>query len=231
MELSKIYQMQEDIVIAVDNINMTIESGEYIAICGQSGAGKSTLMHLLGGLDKPSSGKVYIEGASLYELDEKQRTIFRRRKIGFVFQAFNLIPFLTVRENIILPLGLDGRRTDVPFLDDIMDLLHISDKKDCYPQQLSGGQQQRAAIARALITKPSIIIADEPTGNLDNGSSEDVMRLLRKSCETYKQTLLVVTHNEKIAKEAERVIRIVDGKIVQGGVNGCKRSLEFQNYP
>lgn len=213
-DLTKTYQMHGNTVKAVDKINLEIEAGEYIAICGQSGAGKSTLMHLLAGLDQPSSGEVIIDGTSISQLNEKQRVIFRRQKIGFVFQTFHLIPYLSVWENIILPLSLDHKQVDVDFLDHILNTLNLRGKKDSRPEQLSGGQRQRVAIARALIIRPSILIADEPTGNLDSQSGRNVMDLIRKSSDVYNQTLLVVTHNEQIAEEANRIIRMLDGKIV-----------------
>lgn len=214
--LTKTYQTHGNIVKAVDNVNIEIEKGEYVAICGQSGAGKSTLMHLLGGLDIPSSGEVNIGGTALFELDEKQRTIFRRKKIGFVFQSFHLLPYLSVWENIILPVSLDNKKVDEDFVMELLEVLELEDKKKNCPEELSGGQQQRVGIARALITHPTILIADEPTGNLDSKSSERVMKLLRRSCEIYQQTLLIVTHNEQIAQAADRIIEIVDGKIVEG---------------
>ena len=213
-DLTKTYQANGNVVKAVDGVNIEVEKGEYIAVCGQSGAGKSTLMHLLGGLDRPTSGEVTIDGISIYGLDEKQRTVFRRNKIGFVFQAFNLLPYLTVWENMILPLSLGHKPADVDFLNQILETLGLADKKSSRPDELSGGQRQRVAIARALITHPSVIIADEPTGNLDSQSSGNVMGLLRESCKVYKQTLLVVTHNEQIAEKADRIIRMKDGRIV-----------------
>lgn len=213
-DLTKTYQANSNMVKAVDGVNIEVEKGEYIAVCGQSGAGKSTLMHLLGGLDLPTSGDVTIDGISVYGLDEKQRTVFRRNKIGFVFQAFNLLPYLTVWENIILPLSLGRKPADPDFLDQILETLGLGEKKSSRPDELSGGQRQRVAIARALITHPSILIADEPTGNLDSQSSANVMQMLKKSCEVYKQTLLVVTHNEQIAEKADRIIWMKDGRIV-----------------
>lgn len=212
-DLTKTYQAYGNEIKAVDKINLEVEAGEYIAICGQSGAGKSTFMHLLGGLDQPTSGEVIIDGVSIYGLDEKQRTIFRRNKIGFVFQTFNLLPYLTVWENIILPLSLGRKPADTDDLCQILETLGLNEKADSRPDELSGGQRQRVAIARALITHPAVLIADEPTGNLDSRSSENVMLLLRKSCDVFKQTLLVVTHNEQIAKKADRMIRIKDGRI------------------
>lgn len=215
MDLTKTFNFNENTVKAVDHVDLTIRQGEFIAICGPSGAGKSTLMHVLGGLERPDGGAVLIDGTSIYDLPPKELTVFRRRKIGFVFQAFNLLPFLSVRENILLPLGLDGRSADMEFLRSLMEMLQIANKQDCYPEQLSGGQQQRVAIARALMARPAIIIADEPTGNLDSRSGEAVMALLGQCCEVYGQTLLLVTHNERIAAEAPRVITIVDGRIVR----------------
>lgn len=216
--LTKIYRSRgnsapENIVRAVDHVNLNIEKGEYVAICGQSGAGKSTLMHLLGGLEQPDSGEVLIEGVSLSELDERQKTVFRRKKIGFVFQSFHLLPYLSVWENVILPVSLDDRTADEEFVGELLETLGLTEKRENRPEELSGGQRQRVAIARALVTRPAILIADEPTGNLDSLSGDHVMNLLRKSCTLYGQTLLVVTHNEQIAKNADRIIRIKDGSI------------------
>ncbi len=213
-DLTKTYQANGNVVKAVDGVNIEVGKGEYIAVCGQSGAGKSTLMHLLGGLDRPTSGEVTIDGISIYGLDEKRRTVFRRDKIGFVFQAFNLLPYLTVWENIILPLSLGHKPADADFLNQILETLGLVEKRSSRPDELSGGQRQRVAIARALITHPSVIIADEPTGNLDSRSGGNVMGLLRESCKAYKQTLLVVTHNEQIAEKADRIIWMKDGRIV-----------------
>ena len=215
IDLSKEYKTSAGGLKAIENVNLAIKKGEYVAITGESGAGKSTLMHLIGGLDRPTSGKVYIDGVSLYdEMNEQQFVEFRRKKIGFIFQAFNLIPFLNVWENIILPIGISGDSAKINEIKELMERLHIYEKRFSYPQQLSGGQQQRVAIARALAAKPSIIIADEPTGNLDSKTSEEVMELLINSCKRYNRTLVVVTHSERIACGAEKILRVVDGNIL-----------------
>lgn len=215
VNLSKEYETNAGNLRVIDNINLVIEQGEFVAITGESGAGKSTLMHLIGGLDQPTSGEVFVDGISLYgEMKEQEFIEFRRKKIGFIFQAFNLVPFLNVWENIILPIGISGDRAKVNEIEELMERLHIYEKRFSYPEQLSGGQQQRVAIARALATKPSIIIADEPTGNLDSKTSENVMDLLIDSCKTYNRTLVVVTHSEHIANMAERIVRVVDGSIM-----------------
>jgi putative ABC transport system ATP-binding protein len=220
--LKKYYGKGESLVRAVDSIDLKVEEGEFAAIVGTSGSGKSTLLHLLGGLDRPTEGTVLVDGRELYSMKEDVLAIFRRRKIGFVFQAFNLIPVLNVWENIVLPAGLDGKPVDQAFIDELMDTLGIKAKKDCLPNTLSGGQQQRVAIARALSTKPSIILADEPTGNLDSRTGEEMMALLKKSVAKYHQTLVLITHDEKIAQVADRVIRIEDGRIV--GLGGRSAS-------
>lgn len=214
VDLCKTYETKGGIVTAIDHVNLSIKQGEYVTIIGESGAGKSTLMHLIGGLDRPTSGDVIIDGVSMYNNTSSQDLVkFRRKKVGFIFQAFNLIPFLNVWENIILPIGFNSDKADVKEIEQLMERLHIADKKLNYPEQLSGGQQQRVAIARALAVKPAIVIGDEPTGNLDSKTSQEVMDLLIDSCKTYNQTLVVVTHSEKIAKSAQRIIRVVDGKI------------------
>lgn len=212
VDLTKHYANNGIVTKAVDKVNISISKGEYVAIIGQSGAGKSTLLNLLGGLDKPDSGQVIINGSSIY--DKENLTIFRRRNIGFIFQAYNLIPFLNVWENIILPLGLDGKKLDKPFLDELLENLELVSKKGAYPEELSGGQQQRVAIARALIMKPAIILADEPTGNLDSKTGNKVFQLLLDVCKRYQQTLIIVTHNELITEEADKVVRIVDGSAI-----------------
>ncbi len=211
--LKKYYGRDEYLVKAVDDIGISVEEGEFIAIVGTSGSGKSTLLHLMGGLDRPTAGTVVIEGKDIFRMNDEELAIFRRRKIGFVFQAYNLVPVLNIWENVTLPLGLDGVEADEAYIGELMDTLNIYPKKDCLPNVLSGGQQQRVAIARALSTKPSIILADEPTGNLDSKTGEEMMALLRKSVTKYHQTLIVITHDEKIAQVADRVIRIEDGRV------------------
>ncbi|WP_425436607.1 ABC transporter ATP-binding protein [Paenibacillus donghaensis] len=213
-QLCKYYGVGESQVKAIDQIDFAVKKGEFISIVGQSGAGKSTLMHIIGGLDAPTSGEVIIGGTSIYQLTANQRALFRRREIGFVFQAFNLVPSLNVWENIILPIGLDGKKADVDYIQDILHSLGIYDKRTSLPTALSGGQQQRVAIARAVAARPSIVLADEPTGNLDSRSSGDVMDLLRLSVQKYNQTLIVVTHNDEVARLADRTVRVVDGSIV-----------------
>lgn len=204
-------------VKAVDEVNITVEQGEFIAIVGTSGSGKSTLLNMLGGLDRPTSGSVIIDGKRIFDLTDEELTIFRRRKIGFVFQAFNLVPVLNVYENIVLPIQLDGNAVDVDFVEQVILMLGLSEKKESLPNQLSGGQQQRVAIARALATKPSIILADEPTGNLDSKTSQDVLGLLKMTSAKFNQTIVMITHNEEIAQMADRIIRIEDGKVYGEG--------------
>ena len=215
--LSKYYGEKNTRVEALKNINLTIKKGEFIAIMGASGSGKSTLLHLLGGIENPSLGKVYIEGIDLYKMDENQRAVFRRRKIGFVFQNFNLLPVLTVEENIILPLLLDKKVVDRDYIDGLLNILKLDKRRDSLPNQLSGGQQQRVAIGRALSYNPSIILADEPTGNLDSETSKEIMDLLKISIKKYNQTLVVITHDINIASQADRIIRIEDGEILEFG--------------
>lgn len=212
-KLCKYYGSGESQVKAIHNIDFSVEKGEFISIVGQSGAGKSTLMHIIGGLDKPTSGEVIINGTSVYTLPVHQLALFRRREIGFVFQAFNLVPSLNVWENIILPIGLDGKKADATYIEDILHTLGIYEKRASLPTALSGGQQQRVAIARAVAAQPAIVLADEPTGNLDSRSSRDVMNLLRLSVEKYNQTLIVVTHNDEVARLADRTVRVTDGSI------------------
>lgn len=211
--LTKKYCNKEIITKAVDDVNISINRGDYVAVIGQSGAGKSTLLNLLGGLDKPDSGKVIINGISIYD-EEENLPVFRRRNIGFIFQAYNLIPFLNVWENVILPVGLDEKEVDCSFAEELLDNLEIENKKTSFPEELSGGQQQRVAIARAMIMKPAIILADEPTGNLDSKTGKKVFDLLLDVCEKYNQTLIIVTHNEEITHKADKIIRIVDGKAI-----------------
>lgn len=215
-QLKKYYGSRETIVKALDDVNISIENGEFVSVVGTSGSGKSTLLHLLGGLDRPSYGKVLVDGKDIFALKDDELTIFRRRKIGFVFQSYNLIPVLTVYENIVLPIELDGNQVDESYLKEIIEMLGLKEKLQNYPNQLSGGQQQRVAIARALATKPAIILADEPTGNLDTKTSLDVLSLLKISSEKFHQTVVMITHNEEIAQMADRTIRIEDGKIVGG---------------
>lgn len=214
--LKKYYQMANNVVKALDGVDLQIGKREFVAIIGKSGSGKSTLLHMLGGLDIPSSGKVIIDGEDLSKLNHEQLTIFRRRKVGFVFQQYNLIPDLNVYENVVFPLQLDGRRIDDEFIETILTTLKIADKKEALPSMLSGGQQQRVAIARALATKPAIILADELTGNLDTTTSHEVMLLLKILAKQYQQTIVIITHDYDIAQLANRIIQIEDGKIVQG---------------
>lgn len=212
--LCKYYGEGESLVKAVDGINLRIAQGEFVTIVGKSGSGKSTLLHLLGGLENPTSGKVLIDGRNIASLPEERLARMRRRRIGFVFQSFNLIPSLNVWENIVLPIGLDGRKTDIDFVNDIIDTIGLSDKKNSMPNTLSGGQQQRTAIARAIASRPAVILADEPTGNLDTKTGDEVMALLKHSAAKYAQTLVVITHNEDIAQMAERTVMIEDGRVV-----------------
>ena len=215
--LTKIYGNGNTEVIALNNANISVEQGQFVAIIGTSGSGKSTLLNMLGGLDNPTSGKVLVEGKEIFSLKNDSLTIFRRRKIGFVFQSFNLVPVLNVYENIIFPIQLDGGSIDKKYIDSIIETLGLDKKINAMPNQLSGGQQQRVAIARALATKPAIILADEPTGNLDTKTSQDVIGLLKVTGKKYNQTIVMITHNEAIAQMADRIIRIEDGRIVKGG--------------
>lgn len=214
-ELNKHYGKGENLVKAIDNTNLQIKEGEFVAIVGKSGSGKSTLLHMLGALDRPTSGKVFIDGKDIFELKDEPLAIFRRRKIGFIFQYYNLIPSLNVWENIVLPIGLDNQKVDEEFVEDILKTLGLEEKKKMLPNTLSGGQQQRVAIARALASKPAIILADEPTGNLDSKTEEEVITLLKNSAKKYSQTLVMITHDETIAQMADRIIVIEDGKVVQ----------------
>ncbi|MBS6506626.1 MAG: ABC transporter ATP-binding protein [Paraclostridium bifermentans] len=216
--LKKYYGNGENLVKAIDDNNIEIIEGEFVAIVGKSGSGKSTLLHMIGGLDRPTDGKVFIDGKDIFSLKDESLAIFRRRKIGFIFQYYNLIPSLNVWENIVLPIGLDNKTVDEEFINDIINALGLSDKKESLPNTLSGGQQQRVAIARALATRPSIILADEPTGNLDSKTSDEVMSLLKSMIKKYNQTLVMITHDETIAQMADRVIYIEDGKVLKGGV-------------
>ena len=213
-DLRKIYGSGDTEVRALDGVNLNVENGEFVAIVGTSGSGKSTLLHMLGGLDRPTSGSVIVDGKDIFRLKDEALTIFRRRKIGFVFQSYNLVPVLNVYENIVLPIQLDGRRVDENFIGKIVKTLGLDGRLDALPSQLSGGQQQRVAIARALAAKPAIILADEPTGNLDSKTSQDVLGLLKVTSQKFSQTIVMITHNEEIAQMADRIIRIEDGRIV-----------------
>ncbi|GAA0713072.1 ABC transporter ATP-binding protein [Paraclostridium ghonii] len=213
INLGKIYGKKETAVQALNDANLKINKGEFVAVVGPSGSGKSTFLHLVGGLERPSSGTIKVDGKDICCLSDKELAKYRRQKVGFVFQQYNLIPVLNVAENIELPVKLDNRKVDKDYINELMDLLGISDRKNHLPSQLSGGQQQRVAIARALSAKPSIILADEPTGNLDTKTTEEVINLLKTSIKKYNQTLIMITHNENIAKKADRVISIVDGKL------------------
>lgn len=213
--LRKIYGSGDTEVRALDGVNLSVDSGEFVAIVGTSGSGKSTLLHMLGGLDRPTSGSVIVDGKDIFSLKDEALTIFRRWKIGFVFQSYNLVPVLNARENIVLPIQLDGRQVDEDFLDKIVNTLGLEKKLGSLPSQLSGGQQQRVAIARALAAAPAIILADEPTGNLDSRTSQDVLSLLKVTSQKFAQTIVMITHNEEIAQTADRIIRIEDGRIVR----------------
>ncbi|MDQ0049963.1 ABC transporter ATP-binding protein [Paenibacillus polymyxa] len=215
-ELRKTYGSGDTEVHALDGVNMEVSTGEFVAIIGTSGSGKSTLLHMLGGLDRPTSGNVTVDGKDIYSLKNEELTIFRRRKIGFIFQNYNLVPVLNVYENIVLPIELDGNQPDKAYLTQITNTLGLENKLNNLPSNLSGGQQQRVAIARALATKPAIILADEPTGNLDSKTSLDVIGLIKVSSQRFAQTMVMITHNEEIAQMADRIIRIEDGKIVGG---------------
>lgn len=216
--LTKTYGTGDNVVHALTDVSLDIEEGKFVSIIGSSGSGKSTLLNLLGGLDRPTSGDVMLDGKAIFEMDDEALTIFRRRKIGFVFQNYNLVPILNVYENIVLPIELDGTKIDTAYVDKIMDVLGLSEKKLSMPNQLSGGQQQRVAIARALAAKPSIILADEPTGNLDSNTSMDVIALLKLTGKEFAQTIVMITHNEEIATMADQMIRIEDGRIFSAGV-------------
>ena len=219
-DLTKIYGNGDNEVHALSHVSLDIEEGTFVSIIGSSGSGKSTLLNLLGGLDRPTSGEVIVDGNSIFEMRDEELTIFRRRKIGFVFQNYNLMPILNVYENIVLPIELDGAKIDEAYVERIMNMLNLSEKRYAMPNQLSGGQQQRVAIARALAAKPSIILADEPTGNLDSKTSMDVIALLKLTSKEFAQTIVMITHNEEIATIADRMIRIEDGKIVSSETKG-----------
>ena len=214
-ELKKYYGAKPNITKALDGVNLSVEQGEFVAIVGTSGSGKSTLLNMIGGLDVPTSGKVIVDGRDLSTLKDEQLTIFRRRKIGFIFQNYNLVPVLNVYENIVLPVELDGNKIDKKFMKEVVQILGLEDKLNNMPNNLSGGQQQRVAIARALVSKPAIVLADEPTGNLDSKTSSDVLGLLKVTSQKFHQTLVMITHNNEIAQLADRIIRIEVGKIVQ----------------
>ena len=212
--LKKYYGTGNTLVKALDGVDLAVEQGEFVAIVGTSGSGKSTLLHMLGGLDRPTSGKVTVDGRDIFALKDEELTIFRRRKIGFVFQSYNLVPVLSVWENIVLPIQLDGKAVDETFVQDVVATLDLEKKLQSLPNQLSGGQQQRVAIARALATKPAILLADEPTGNLDSKTSQDVLGLMKVTSQKFGQTMVMITHNEEIAQLADRIVRIEDGRIV-----------------
>ncbi len=213
--LTKVYGKGSTEVRALDDVSFSVKKGEFVAIVGASGSGKSTLLHLLGGVDRPTSGKVFIDGEDIFKLNDEKLAIFRRRQVGLIYQFYNLIPILNAEENITLPLALDNRKVDKEELDELIKLLGLERRKKHLPNELSGGQQQRVSIGRALITKPTIVLADEPTGNLDSKSSDEIVALLKKSNKEYKQTIVMITHNMEIAKEADRVIKIEDGKIIE----------------
>ena len=214
MDLKKYYGEEPNITRALDGVNFSVDEGEFVAVVGTSGSGKSTLLHMMGGLDTPNSGSVFVRDKDLSKMNDEQLTIFRRRNIGFIFQNYNLVPILNVYENIVLPVELDGDTVDQGFMDNIVNMLELNDKLKNMPNHLSGGQQQRVAIARALITKPAIILADEPTGNLDSKTSADVLGLIKRTSTEFHQTVVMITHNNDIARLADRIVRIEDGKIV-----------------
>ena len=215
-DLRKVYGTGDTAVKALDGVSLSVEHGEFVAIVGTSGSGKSTLLHMLGGLDRPTSGSVTVDGKDIFSLKDEALTIFRRRNIGFVFQSYNLVPVLNVYENIVLPIQLDGRKADQVFIRQIVKTLGLDGRLEALPSQLSGGQQQRVAIARALAATPAIVLADEPTGNLDSKTSQDVLGLLKVTSQKFSQTIVMITHNEEIAQMADRVIRIEDGRIQTG---------------
>ena len=214
-DLKKYYGREDTLVKALDGVDLEVQNGEFVAIVGTSGSGKSTLLHMLGGLDRPTSGSVIVDGQDIFTLKDEAPTIFRRRKIGFVFQAYNLVPVLSVYDNIVLPIQLDGGTVDQGYVDQIIQALGLESKLNNLPSQLSGGQQQRVAIARALATKPAIVLADEPTGNLDTRTSQDVLSLMKVTGQKFAQTMVMITHNEEIAQLADRIVRIEDGRIVK----------------
>ena len=217
--LTKVYGKGNTAVTALDNVSLSVEKGEFVAVIGPSGSGKSTLLHMVGGVDRPTTGKVFIDGTDIYSLDESQLAIFRRRQIGLIYQFYNLIPVLNVEENITLPLLLDGRQEDKTQLNPLLTALGLQDRLNHLPNQLSGGQQQRVSIGRALVNNPALVLADEPTGNLDSKNSSEIISLLKLFNQKYKQTLLVITHDERIAMQADRIISIEDGRIARDEVN------------
>jgi putative ABC transport system ATP-binding protein len=219
--LKKYYGKGANLVKAVDGVDLSIEEGEFVTIVGSSGSGKTTLLHMMGGLDRPTEGKVFIDNKDIHSMDDESLAIFRRRKVGFVFQSYNLIPVLNVWENITLPIEFDLKTVDNEFIEELMTTLNIYDKKNALPNQLSGGQQQRVAIARALATRPAIVLADEPTGNLDSKTSLEVINLLKQSVRKYHQTLVMITHDEKLAQMADRIVRIEDGKLFNREGESC----------
>jgi putative ABC transport system ATP-binding protein len=221
VDLRKYYGTEPNVMRALDGVSLRVDKGEFVAVVGTSGSGKSTLLHMMGGLDTPTSGSVLVRGEELAKKNEEELTIFRRRNIGFVFQNYNLVPILNVYENIVLPVELDGNSADKALMDEIVQMLSLEDKLKNMPNNLSGGQQQRVAIARALMTKPAIVLADEPTGNLDSQTSADVLGLLKRTSAAFDQTIVMITHNDEIAQLADRIVRIEDGKIVTKG--GAKR--------
>lgn len=214
--LTKVYGKGESKVVALNNVSFSVNKGEFVAIVGASGSGKSTMLHLIGGVDRPTEGNVFIGGKNIFKMNDDKLAIFRRRQIGLIYQFYNLIPILDVEENITLPLELDNREIDREYLEQLLRLLGLEHRRKHLPNELSGGQQQRVSIGRALITNPSIILADEPTGNLDSKSSDEIVSLLKKSNKEYNQTVIMITHNLEIAKEADRIIKIEDGKIIEG---------------
>lgn len=215
--ISKTYGSGENAVHALKDVSFSVPKGEYVAIVGESGSGKSTLLNLIGGLDTPTSGKVIIDGKPIFSMDDKKLTIFRRRNIGFIFQAFNLVPELTVEQNIIFPLLLDHQKPDKKYLEELLNVLNLKERRNHLPAQLSGGQQQRVAIGRALITRPALILADEPTGNLDSRNSREVIALLKEASKKYEQTILMITHNRRIAQTADRILQVSDGTLMDFG--------------
>ena len=213
-KLCKVYGKDESRVDALQNLSLSVQKGEFVAIVGQSGSGKSTLLHLIGGVDRPSSGEIYVDGKSVYTKNQEELAIFRRRQVGLIYQFYNLIPVLNVVENIVLPLKLDGQKVNEERLEELLEVLGLEDRRNHLPRQLSGGQQQRVAIARALATKPAILLADEPTGNLDSRTSQDVLSLMKVTGRKFSQTMVMITHNEEIAQLSDRIVRIEDGRIV-----------------
>ncbi len=213
-KLVKTYKEGKDEFNAVDNVSFSVEKGDFVAVVGASGSGKSTLMHMIGGVDRPTSGKILIDGNEINTMDNNKLAIFRRRQIGIVYQFYNLIPILTAEENISLPIELDGRKPDKEKIEEVMERLGIIDKRNSLPNELSGGQQQRVAIARAIINNPTILLADEPTGNLDTNAADEIVNIFKMTNKNYKQTIIMITHNPEIAKEADRILRIQDGKLV-----------------